>query len=300
MKVLITGGGGFLGAWIVRTLTARGIGVRVMELREDRRIARAVLGGELADTLDWTTGDVRRADDVRAALRGCDHVIHIAGLLTPACQQDPLLGAAVNVAGTLNVFEAAKEAGIRKVLYSSSGGVYGPDDPDFPLPTTHYGAFKLANEGSARAYWLEHGIASIGFRPFVIYGPGRETGLTAGPTLACRAVARGEPYTIPYTGRSGLVFVGDVAAAYERAIMRSFDGAHVVNQAGHSTDMSEVIHALRQIDPAADIRAEGPPMPSLSTANGFTGEDVLGALDVTPVSAGLQITVEHYREALVV
>jgi UDP-glucose 4-epimerase len=299
MKVLITGGGGFLGAWIVRTLMARGIAVRVMELRHDRHIARAVLG-EPADTLDWMTGDVRRADDVRVAMRDCDHVIHLAGLLTPACQQDPLLGAAVNVVGTLNVFEAAKEAGIRKVLYSSSGGVYGPDDADFPLPTTHYGAFKLANEGSARAYWLEHGIASIGFRPFVIYGPGRETGLTAGPTLACRAVALGESYTIPYTGRSGLVFVGDVAAAYERAIVTSFDGAHVVNQAGHSTDMQEVIHALREIDPTAEIRAEGPPMPSLASANGFTGEDVLGGLDVTPVSAGLRITVAHYREALVV
>jgi nucleoside-diphosphate-sugar epimerase len=299
MKVLITGGGGFLGAWIVRTLTARGIAVRVMELRDDRRIARAVLG-ERAETLDWMTGDVRRADDVRAVMRDCNCVIHLAGLLTPACQQDPLLGAAVNVAGTLNVFEAAKEAGIRKVLYSSSGGVYGPDDPDFPLPTTHYGAFKLANEGSARAYWLEHGIASIGFRPFVIYGPGRETGLTAGPTLACRAVALGEPYTIPYTGRSGLVFVGDVASAYERAIATSFDGAHVINQAGHSTDMQEVIHELRQIDPAADIRSEGPPMPSLSTANGFTGAEVLGALDVTPLRTGLQVTVEHYREALAV
>lgn len=298
MKVLITGGGGFLGAWIVRTLSMRGIDLRVMELRDDRRISRAVLGAS-ADSLDWITGDVRRADDVRAAMRGCDHVIHLAGLLTPACRQDPLLGAAVNVVGTLNVFEAAKAAGIRKVLYSSSGGVYGPDDPDVPLPTTHYGAFKLANEGSARAYWLEDGIASIGFRPFVIYGPGRETGLTAGPTLACRAVAQGEPYVIPYTGRSGLVYVGDVAAAYERAIMTSFEGAHVINQAGHSTDMSEVIHELRQIDPAADIRAEGPPMPSLSTATGFTGEDVLGALDATPVRAGLRFTVEHYREALV-
>lgn len=298
MKVLITGGGGFLGAWIVQTLSTRGIGLRVMELRDDRRISRAVLGAS-ADSLDWFTGDVRRADDVRAAMRGCDHVIHLAGLLTPACRQDPLLGAAVNVVGTLNVFEAAKAAGIRKVLYSSSGGVYGPHDPDIPLPTTHYGAFKLANEGSARAYWVEDGIASIGFRPFVIYGPGRETGLTAGPTLACRAVAQGEPYVIPYTGRSGLVYVGDVAAAYERAIVTSFEGAHVINQAGHSTDMSEVIHELRQIDPAADVRAEGPPMPSLSTATGFTGEDVLGALDTTPVSAGLRLTVEHYREALV-
>ncbi|MBN3846598.1 MULTISPECIES: NAD(P)-dependent oxidoreductase [Burkholderiaceae] len=298
MKVLITGGGGFLGAWIVRALIARGIDVRLMEWRDDRSIATAVLGASAA-TLDWRVGDVRRAEDVRAAMRDCDHVIHLAGLLTPACKSDPLLGAVVNVIGTLNVFEAARQAGIRKVLYSSSGGVYGPDDPEVPFPTTHYGAFKLANEGSARAYWLDHGIASIGFRPFVIYGPGRETGLTAGPTLACRAVARGEPYVIPYTGRSGLVFVGDVAAAYERALLRSFDGAHVVNQPGHSTDMSDVIDELRRIDPAADIRAEGPPMPSLSTAIGATGEDVLGALPLTPVREGLRRTVEHYRVALV-
>ncbi|WP_163837351.1 NAD-dependent epimerase/dehydratase family protein, partial [Providencia stuartii] len=67
-----------------------------------------------------------------------------------------------------------------------------------PRPTTHYGTFKLACEGSARAYLADRGLASIGFRPFIVYGPGRETGLTAGPSLACRAAARGESYRIPY------------------------------------------------------------------------------------------------------
>jgi|GEM_PF-7014560 len=76
-----------------RALIALGIDVRLMELRDDRSIATAVLGASAA-TLDWRVGDVRRADDVRAAMRDCDHVIHLAGLLTPACQSDPLLGAA--------------------------------------------------------------------------------------------------------------------------------------------------------------------------------------------------------------
>ena len=68
--------------------------------------------------------------------------------MTPTCQADPLLGARVNVIGTLNAFEAAKANGITQVFYTSSGGVYGLKDNQPPFPSTHYGAFKLANEGT--------------------------------------------------------------------------------------------------------------------------------------------------------
>ena len=127
-----------------------------------------------------------------------------------------------------NVFEAALSHGIKRIVYTSSAGVYGPDDGMTPYPTTHYGAFKLACEGSARAYWSDHGLASVGFRPFIVYGPGRETGLTAGPTLACRAAARGERYRIPYVGSAGLVYVDDVAHAYKLALLRDAEGAGLV------------------------------------------------------------------------
>ena len=82
----------------------------------------------------------------------------MAAILTPACQADPLRGAQINLLGTLNVFETARARGIGKVLYMSSAGVFGPDDGQHPRPTTLYGAWKLAGEGIARAYFADHGI----------------------------------------------------------------------------------------------------------------------------------------------
>ncbi|MEO6322648.1 MAG: NAD(P)-dependent oxidoreductase, partial [Polaromonas sp.] len=189
--VLITGGSGFLGAWIIRRLTARGMEVRVLDIH-DRRQTVASIAGDMAHQLDWRVGDIADGQAVSQAMHGCGGVIHLAGVLTLVCSAQPVRGAQINLIGTLNVFEAAQAEGIRQVVYASSAGVYGPDDAQHPLPMTHYGAFKLATEGSARAYWHDRQIASIGFRPFVVYGPGRETGVSAGPSLACRAAARGE------------------------------------------------------------------------------------------------------------
>ena len=164
-------------------------------------------------------------DTVMSAAEGCDIVAHLAAILTPACRDNPIRGAEINLIGTLNMFLAARRHGMGRVVYMSSAGVFGPDNGHTPFPTTHYGAFKLACEGAARAYYADHGISSIGFRPFVVYGPGRESGGSAGPSLAARAAAWGEAYTIPFSGASGLVYVDDVAAAYEAAVLREIDDA---------------------------------------------------------------------------
>src|SRR5690606_7067725 len=134
---------------------------------------------------------------VEEAARGCDALIHIAAMLGPASADDPLRCMAVNLGGTLNMFETARKLGISKLIYTTSAAVFGPIDGMHPFPSTHYGAMKLAEEGCARAYFDRDGMASIGFRPFVVYGPGREKGLSAGPSLACRAAARSEPYVLP-------------------------------------------------------------------------------------------------------
>jgi nucleoside-diphosphate-sugar epimerase len=189
MRVLVTGGSGFLGAWIMRRLLARGIDCVAFDLAAKPQLLQA-LAPERAAAVQWRTGDIAQASNVSNALQGCDAVIHLAGILTPDCAANPVRGAQINLIGTLNVFGAARAAGLARVLYASSAGVFAPDDSAAPLPQTHYGAFKLACEGSARAYWHDHGIASVGFRPLVVYGAGRETGSSAGPSLACRAAAR--------------------------------------------------------------------------------------------------------------
>ena len=113
------------------------------------------------------------------------HVIHLAGLQVPTCRADPILGAKVNVLGTLAVFEAVRLAGdqVKRLVYASSAAVFGPPEKyptgpladDVPLvPATHYGVFKCCNEGNARIYFQDFGLSSIGLRPWTVYGVGRD------------------------------------------------------------------------------------------------------------------------------
>lgn len=261
MRVLVTGGGGFIGAWIVRALAAAGHEPRIFDLGSDRRILRFIAGDALAGRTEWVSGDIADTAAVEAAAEGTDAVIHLAGLLTPACRADPVLGAKVNLIGTLNAFLAARRHGIGRVLYMSSIGVFGPEGGALPAPTTLYGAFKLGGEYAARAFHADDRIASIGFRPYVVYGPGREAGLSAGPSLAARAVARGEAYTIPFTGTVDLIHVEDVADAFLRALTVPLDGAAVVNLWGERLDAAGMLAAIRAARPDARIAAEGPSMP---------------------------------------
>ena len=254
--------------------------------------------GSKANRLEWCCGDIAAAQEVLAAADGCDAIVHLAALLTPDCSKDPLSGALINVVGTLNVFEAAKHHGIGKVIYCSSGGVFGPEDSNVPDPLTHYGAFKLANEGSARAYWLDDRIASIGFRPFVVYGPGRETGLSAGPTLACRAAALGESYTIELTGTIGLVYVDDVAASFAAAAQASFQGAHVFNLPGEPVAITEIIDRIRRIVPGAQLHCAGDPLPMVSSTRNDYQNNLLVMPSPVALDDGLKLTVNFYRKSI--
>ena len=166
MRVLVTGGKGFLGAWIVRGLLARDIDVRIFDVNDDRRLIATIAGRDTA--LDWRIGDIVSGDSVLNAAEGCDAIIHLAGVLTPDCAADPVRGAQINLIGTLNVFEAARKLGIARIVYTSSASVFGQRDGRLPQPQSHYGAFKLACEGGARAYWNDHRIASVGFRPYIV------------------------------------------------------------------------------------------------------------------------------------
>jgi nucleoside-diphosphate-sugar epimerase len=293
-KVLVTGGSGFIGAWIVRRLLRKGIEVRIFDLNSNRQVMREIVGPR-ADQLDWCIGDVSKMAEVAAAAKGCQSVVHLAGVLTPACRDNPVRAAEINLIGTLKVFEAAMLHGFQRVVYCSTAGVYGPDDGLVPRPTTHYGAFKLATEGSARAYWEDHGFASVGFRPYVIYGPGRETGSTAGPSLACRAAARGEAYTIPYTGAAGYIYVDEVAAAFEAALFTDLSGAHVFNLAGEVATVDAIIGEIRRQVPEAKLQAEGGPLPIASVIDPGNLYQAFPTLPRTTLAEGIAATITHYR-----
>lgn len=295
-KVLITGGGGFIGAWIAKVLIDEGYPIRIFDLVDDRRILRQIAGTVTADRMDWRTGDIADGGAVKEAADGCGAIVHLAGLLTPACRADPLRGVSVNLVGTLNVFLAARELAIPRVIYMSSAGVFGPDGSGSPLPITHYGAFKLACEHSAAAFWHDDGIASLGLRPFVVYGPGREGGLSAGPTLACRAAARGQSYTIPFTGDFDMIHVEDVARAFAIALNLEPKGAQVLNLQGDHADASDVVRLISASVPGARIDAAGPPMPIACPKRDDMARTVLSGWNPRDLQTGLVDTIAFYRD----
>src|SRR4051794_14954997 len=155
MRFLITGGYGFMGAWIAKNLLADGAAVHVYDLKEDPRRLRLLLPDEQVRRVTFVPGDVTDLATLTGALKthGITHLIHLAGLQVPTCRADPMLGAKVNVLGTLAVFEAAKALGkqVKRIVYASSAAVFGgpdkyppgPHPDDAPLiPGTHYGVFK--------------------------------------------------------------------------------------------------------------------------------------------------------------
>ncbi|MCE9534128.1 MAG: NAD-dependent epimerase/dehydratase family protein [Planctomycetes bacterium] len=250
MRVLITGGYGFIGAWIIRNLLAQGDEVWVYDLKEDPRRLRAIMPEAEVRKVVFVPGDVTDLPRLQKALADfrISHIIHLAGLQVPTCRVNPILGAQVNVIGTLTVFEAIRLAGdqIKRLVYASSSAVLGPPEkyPKGPLaddvkllPSTHYGHFKICNEGNAAIYFQENGISSIGLRPWTVYGVGRDLGMTSEPTKAIKSVAINRPYHISYGGWQDLQYVDDVARIFVRCLMQPDQGAKSYNIRGTVVDL---------------------------------------------------------------
>jgi len=304
---LVTGALGCIGARTVKALLDEGAPVVAFDLGENRsRLELALAAGELA-RVTFVRGDVT---DLAALERALDEheigrVVHLAALQVPFCRADPVLGARVNVVGTANVFEAVKRrAGrIPLVAYASSAAVYGPDDPS-PAPesggrrpATHYGVYKTANEGTARVSFTEDGVPSIGIRPYVVYGPGRDQGMTAGPTLAMAAAARGAGYEIAYGGRAQYDYARDVGSAFAAASRAGHHGAGVFNFPGARAHMSEVVSAIEAAAPevAGMITFVDTQLPFPAELESGGLEAALSTLRLTPLAEGVFETVERLR-----
>lgn len=295
-RVLVTGGTGFLGGFVVKALIRSGYEVRIFDARPNTTTLDFVERG-LAEKVDIVCGDIVDRAAVLKASEGCGYAIHLAGLMTVDCRRDPPRAASVNLLGSLNVFEAAIALGLRGVAYVSTAGVFGVDDGSHPLPMTHYGALKLAVEGCARAYFVDHGLRSVGFRPYIVYGPGASAGISSGPSIACRAAYEGVPADILFSGRVGFVHVEDVADAFVAAVGSAVSGAEVYNLVGEVADVSTFVGLLREAVPAASIGVNGPPLLIASDLDIGQLPEWLAQLPVTAISKGIARTLGHYAEA---
>lgn len=260
--VLVTGAGGCLGAWVLAILSRSGVPVVAMDLSDDRRRAALVMGEEAAAALTWETCDITDYAGFRAIARrhGVQAIIHLAGLQVPFCAADPALGARVNVEGTINVLQAARELEIRRAAYASSVAAHGLP-PGGPYRETLYGAYKMANEHTAFVYWNDWQVASVGLRPNVVYGLARDQGISSLNTIAIQAAATGVPFEVPYTGRYSWLYAGEAAAAFIAAVSRDGQGAPVFDLNGSCETIENGLAVLRQVAPEAEVTCSGPEFP---------------------------------------
>jgi UDP-glucose 4-epimerase len=254
---LVTGGSGFIGSHVVDGLVAESAETITVF---DNRICEENLSQALASgRIRMIECDVTDVESVRAAVEGNAGVFHLAARPLGPCSEDPRACLEVNVAGTFNVLDAAREAGVQKLVYSSASSVYGETnetmDESHQLNTrTMYGASKLAGEYFLRAFHDLYGLDYVILRYMNVYGPRQEGGLVANVLSRIRA---GEPPTIMGDGSQSFDFVhvADVAAANVRAMASGVTDAVFNVGGGNEATVREIVQLLLEAS-GSDLQPE--------------------------------------------
>lgn len=295
--VLVTGAGGCIGSWVLALLARAGVPACALDLTEDKRRPRLLLSeGELAK-IQWRIGDISDFEAVVRiieAVRPCA-IIHLAALQVPFCRADPVAGARVNVVGTVNVFETARRLGIRRLAYASSIAAYGAMEDGHGAMRTLYGAYKYCDEQIAKVYSEDWGVTSLGIRPGVVYGVGRDQGLTSKTTFAILAAAVGKPYEVPFTGGVSWLYAGEVASAFIHAVSRERPDAPVFDMNGVYAPVEEGLRILKELAPSAALTASGRPLAFPMHLPDQPLRDFLGDYGEMPLAEGIRETYAAFR-----
>ena len=306
---LITGALGCIGSWALFHLHQSGKKAVSLDLGDDRRRLDLLLSREEQASIAFEQGDLRDKGRLLAVIEqhNVTRIIHLAALQVPFCKADPVLGAEVNVVGTVNVFEAARAQGIQHLAHASSVAVYGPPDrydrsilmDDSPVsPNTLYGVYKVANEGTARVYWMDHGISSVAFRPYTVYGIGRDQGLTSDPTKAMLAAVKGEDYEIGFSGRMQFQWASDMARYFIAAAETPYDGAAAFNFGTTPASVDDVVQLIREMRPGVEISYRNNDLPFPAGMDGSSLQEYLPEMQETSLEEGVRLTIAQFESAL--
>jgi UDP-glucuronate 4-epimerase len=304
-RVLVTGALGAIGVWTMRSLLEHGCEVVALDLGGARHRLPLALDAAQQAAITQVQADIT---DLGALERVLDEhavtgVVHLAALQVPFVREDPLLGARVNVVGTANVLEAVRRRRERirgPVVYASSIAVYGPAGTlgGNDVPSTLYGVYKRANEGTAVRYAEDFGVPSIGLRPHTVFGPGRDQGVTSAPTLAMVAAAAGQPFHIPFGGRVQLQHTADTGEAFARAALLDHAGASVHDLDGAVMEVSELAALITRAAPGARITAAEAPLPLVEAVDGSSFVALLGGSVMGPVEERVEASVRRFEALL--
>ena len=307
---LLPGAMGCIGAWVLRRLLDRGDTVVATDLSADPVRPRLLLSEDEIARIDWRHLDVTDTKAVADMVgeTGTTHIIHLAGLQIPFCRANPPLGAAVNVTGTVNIFEAARAHGVKGLVYASSLAALGPatmydtwplPDDAPPKPTTLYGVYKVANEETARIYAADWGVGSVGLRPYVVYGVARDQGVTADCAKAILAAAAGRPFHMRFSGNVAMQHAGDVADIFIGCADAEASDAHVCNLRNDVIAVSDFVAVLKDICPEAKITiAPDADLPFPADLSDAGLRDILGDVPYTPLRTAIERDLEMYRSLI--
>ena len=307
MTVLVTGGGGFIGSHIVERLLNDGERVRVLDNFATGSRANLL---PFMDDIELVEGDLQSYERAHTAVRGCDAVFHQAALPSvPRSVQDPLTSNASNVIGTLNVLLAARDEGVRRVVFASSSSVYGsnptlPKVEDLPtLPFSPYAVAKLAAEGYCRSFTAVYGLETVALRYFNVFGP-RQDPLSQYAAVIpnfITAALEGGTITINGDGEQSrdFTYVENVVEANLAAMAAEGAAGKAYNVAcGERVSLNDLVRQLaqltgRELDPihgpdrAGDVKH--------SQADISAAERDLGYRPIVDFEEGLRRTLAFYE-----
>lgn len=313
-RYLVTGAMGCLGAWTIRLLLDEKLPIVAFDLSTNTSRVRLLCSDAELEAVTYVTGDISESDLVTriVAEHGITRIVHCAALQVPFVRANPPLGSKVNVLGTVNVFEAVRvhRHQVRGFAYASSAAVFGPpsaypdgvvtdDSRQFPTSSL-YGVFKSTNEFTSQVYFAEHGIVAVGLRPFVVYGAGRDQGMTSGPTVAVLAAATSADYRVAFRGPMYFNFARDTAAAFIAAARLEAAKPTVYNVPGTTGTVEEVIANIERIFPEAlgrithsDVELQSP-----SVVDTTRARKDLQLSEPTPLADGIEMTADTFRAGL--
>jgi nucleoside-diphosphate-sugar epimerase len=309
-RILVTGGGGFIGSHLVDRLLCAGHEVRVLDNFSTGRLSNL---DAVADEVEIVEGDIQSYERASHATRGCELVFHQAALPSvPRSVQDPLTSTASNVTGTINVLLAARDAGVRRVVYASSSSVYGAN-PELPkhegmatLPISPYAVAKLAGEGYCRAFGEVYGLETVAIRYFNVFGPRQDPRSQYAAVIPnfVTAMLRGERPTIHGDGEQSrdFTYVENVIDANLLAAEASGVAGRVYNVAcGERVSLNRLFSELAELLTSDCQPVYGPPRSGDvrdSLADISAARRELGYEPSVSLREGLGRTVEHLHEEL--
>jgi UDP-glucose 4-epimerase len=311
MNVLVTGGAGFIGSHLVDALLARGDRVRVVDnLATGHRENLA----HVLDAIEFIQGDLRDTDIARQATQNIEVIFHQAALPSvPRSIKDPAATHAANLTGTLNLLDAARNAGVRRVVAASSSSVYGntPMLPKVetmtPQPLSPYAVTKLAGEMYCRVFSELYGLSTICLRYFNVFGPRQDPTTQYAGVIAkfITCALNGQPFPVQGDGEQSrdFTYIANVVDANLRAGDSLFNSGAVVNIAcGQRVTLNNIISLLNELTAQSLPPEFGPSRVGdvrHSHADISRARELLNYTPTVDTREGLRRTLEWYKQQLV-